>query len=733
MSDHGFGSDTPPPPPPPPPPKDEGAGGRGGAKDGADNPYEDAGGSPGQETAREETRAEDKSGNRSEDAAGDENGTLDQESPKPLPPSDEGVEDQGRPKDGADDPFDEDAHRSPVQETSEAAVDGAEDNDEVTDNDKAAAAAPDATETRTEDTETAPPATDPPTEGGPSPTEDDRPSSPPTEANRPSAAAEDDAQDPPEKKPDAPADTQQGDASTSPGDTDEPGPSETPDHIPEQRQDPDRTTRPEPDGEPASMDGATETVGEGPQSAETIEDADQVPGVPEPESVETDRSPEDPATTDAEQHTPPSRDVPQPADGAGDTGPDHSTEQVSEPQVPEQPGTPAHPDHSTESRPEGSQQPQRESGDPEGSVPSGSTDQPAAPAVDTDGDAAGAGIAVGVEGLGKAAVATVEVAGKVAAGLAMENGAAASEAQADIKPDGDAADGDNGGVRDEGGDSGGDAAGVDADTGEQSPKPDGPEPDSSDGSAVPEPAGGEEKVPAADDGEVAAGTAEDSGSQDEGGDEADPADAGRPDERHYGLTSEQRESIGLGDDSPHLARIAELDQKQGGEGHAPGRHLYPRDETLQRRLGSPAQDGQGQPVLYGPNTPYPGHIKSTRNNDPMWEPHPRPGNYPNGGQHKVGAYSTRFDQAADVIAVDEYFRSRITPEGALPQSQVPISTVLGPDGHERMTGFYRDPANPSEFLPVDFEGGTFTPTYGYDDGQWKCVSIYPNPAPGRHP
>lgn len=173
MSDHGFGSDTPPPPPPPPPPKDEGAGGRGGAKDGADNPYEDAGGSPGQETAREETRAEDKSGNRSEDAAGDENGTLDQESPKPLPPSDEGVEDQGRPKDGADDPFDEDAHRSPVQETSEAAVDGAEDNDEVTDNDKAAAAAPDATETRTEDAEAAPPVTDPPTEGGPSPAETD--------------------------------------------------------------------------------------------------------------------------------------------------------------------------------------------------------------------------------------------------------------------------------------------------------------------------------------------------------------------------------------------------------------------------------------------------------------------------------------------------------------------------------------------------------------------------------
>lgn len=664
MSDHGFGSDTPPPPPPPPPPKDEGAGGRGGAKDGADNPYEDAGGSPGQETAREETRAEDKSGNRSEDAAGDESGTLDQESPKPLPPSDEGVEDQGRPKEGADDPFDEDAHRSPVQETSEAAVDGAEDNDEVTDNDKAAAAAPDATETRTEDTETAPPATDPPTEGGPSPTEDDRPSSPPTEANRPSAAAEDDAQDPPEKKPDAPADTQQGDASTSPGDTDEPGPSETPDHIPEQRQDPDRTTRPEPDGEPASMDGATETVGEGPQSAETIEDADQVPGVPEPESVETDRSPEDPATTDAEQHTPPSRDVPQPADGAGDTGPDHSAE----------------------SHPEGSQQPQPESGDPEGSVPGGSTDQPAAPAVETDGDAAGAGIAVGVEGLGKAAVATVEVAGKVAASLAMEIGAAASEAQADIKPDGGVA---SDGVPDEGGNLHEETSGDDAAVEEQP--------------SLDEPVKAQDFV--------------DEDHIDDGAEQAERDAVGESNQ------SDTNDEITPAVDT----RISELET----QGHGPQRHLHPSTEALKERKGEPKLDANGDAILKNN-----GHIKTENHVDP--DPTASKTNSdgtPN--KHFCGDYATKFISAQEYVYAEQVMRDKAYTT-ADPNPSATIDEVFGLGGHsEKFEGYYVDPNEPLNadgsvnYLPVDFHNGLIIARFNPETGD--LITMYPDPNPERHP
>ncbi|MEV7852758.1 hypothetical protein [Streptomyces sp. NPDC088183] len=446
MSDHGSGSDAPPPPPPPPPPKDQGAGG---AKDGADDPYEDA--------------------------AGDENETLAPDAPKSLPPGDEDAQDQSGLKDGADDPYD-DPHQSPAQETSEAPVDGAEDNDGAKDNDEAAAPAPDATEPRNEDTETDPSATDPPAEDEPSSADDDQPSHPPAEPDEPSST-KDDAQGATEKKPDTPADTdtQQGDTSTPPGDTDESRPSEAPDRIPAQRQDPDRSTRQESDTATASVEETAEAGGEGSHSTGTAKDADQVPQNPEPDPVETNAAVEDPATTGTKQETPHARDVPQPSHGAGDAGPDHSAEPLPESQVPDQPETPAHPEHSAESRPDHSQQPQREPGDLVGPVPGGTTDQLAEPAADTARDAADTDFDAGVEGLGKMAVATVEAAGvvgKAAASLAMEIGAAASEAHADIKPDGRVASSDNDAVRDEGGNPGEDTPGNDADTGEQSPKPD---------------------------------------------------------------------------------------------------------------------------------------------------------------------------------------------------------------------------------------------------------------------
>jgi hypothetical protein len=61
---------------------------------------------------------------------------------------------------------------------------------------------------------------------------------------------------------------------------------------------------------------------------------------------------------------------------------------------------------------------------------------------------------------------------------------------------------------------------------------------------------------------------------------------------------------------------------------------------------------------------------------------------------------------------------------------VPISDVLGPEGHERLTGFYRDPANPDEFKQVDFTGGTIFAAYKRDgNGDLKLTTMYANPAP----
>ncbi|MFC7897517.1 hypothetical protein [Streptomyces sp. NPDC057381] len=172
-------------------------------------------------------------------------------------------------------------------------------------------------------------------------------------------------------------------------------------------------------------------------------------------------------------------------------------------------------------------------------------------------------------------------------------------------------------------------------------------------------------------------------------------------------------------------RIKELDDRQGGEGHAPGRHLYPDAQALQDRLGTPKLDSSGNPRLNSA-----GHVKSEKNIDPL---NGKRVDAVTGRKHRVGSYATRFDHAEDMVKADQYFRDEIQRTGEPPNTELPIEDVLGPEGHERFTGFYRSPVNLNEFLPVDFEGGTIRAVYRFENGDWKLTTMYANPAPGRHP
>ncbi|OIJ96665.1 hypothetical protein BIV25_17040 [Streptomyces sp. MUSC 14] len=176
-------------------------------------------------------------------------------------------------------------------------------------------------------------------------------------------------------------------------------------------------------------------------------------------------------------------------------------------------------------------------------------------------------------------------------------------------------------------------------------------------------------------------------------------------------------------------RIAELDDRQGGEGHAPGRHLHPSDDALRDRLGTVARDDQGQLKIYGPASNYHGLLKSENNIDPLTGTSV---DGVHGRVHKVGPFATRFDNAEDMVVADRYFRDEIARTGA-PPPPTPIERILGSDGYKRFTGFYRDPAEPDEFLPLDFQGGTIRPVYKFEDGGWKLTTMYADPEVGRYP
>ncbi|GAA4068422.1 hypothetical protein [Streptomyces hundungensis] len=176
-------------------------------------------------------------------------------------------------------------------------------------------------------------------------------------------------------------------------------------------------------------------------------------------------------------------------------------------------------------------------------------------------------------------------------------------------------------------------------------------------------------------------------------------------------------------------RVKALDDRQGGEGHAPGRHLYPDDEALKARLGTVLHNSSGAPVVYGPNSDYAGLLKSENNVDPLTG---TTVDGVHGGTHRVGPYATKFNNPEDMVRADQYFRDEIARTGE-PPGPTAIDQVLGAEGHERLSGYYRNPADHSEFLPVDFEGGSILPVYRIHDGEWKLHTMFSNPAPGRHP
>ncbi|MCX4748164.1 hypothetical protein OG455_22065 [Kitasatospora sp. NBC_01287] len=168
------------------------------------------------------------------------------------------------------------------------------------------------------------------------------------------------------------------------------------------------------------------------------------------------------------------------------------------------------------------------------------------------------------------------------------------------------------------------------------------------------------------------------------------------------------------------------------QGHAPGRHLDPDDPTLQRRLGTTITNPDGTPKTYTSSSSNAGHVKSKDHIDPLTG---TTVDGDTGGVHKCGPYATRYNDPKALVDVDNYMRQKISSNGgALPPTSTPIEDILGPSGHLKFTGFYKDPANPGQYLPVDFEGGNIIAVYVPDgNGGYNLVTSYANPAPGRHP
>lgn len=105
-----------------------------------------------------------------------------------------------------------------------------------------------------------------------------------------------------------------------------------------------------------------------------------------------------------------------------------------------------------------------------------------------------------------------------------------------------------------------------------------------------------------------------------------------------------------------------------------------------------------------------------------------------GKKHLCGPYSTKFKDPTDMDKVDAWYRDYIAKHGAPPATKPKVEDIFGPDGASHMTGWYKNPKNPSEYLPVDFTGGDVFALYKPDGaGGWKNTTMFPSPAPGRHP
>jgi hypothetical protein len=52
------------------------------------------------------------------------------------------------------------------------------------------------------------------------------------------------------------------------------------------------------------------------------------------------------------------------------------------------------------------------------------------------------------------------------------------------------------------------------------------------------------------------------------------------------------------------------------------------------------------------------------------------------------------------------------------------------NGHDRLTGYYHDPAAPGELKPVDFAGGSIVAVYNRDEnGDLSLYTMYADPVP----
>jgi hypothetical protein len=171
-------------------------------------------------------------------------------------------------------------------------------------------------------------------------------------------------------------------------------------------------------------------------------------------------------------------------------------------------------------------------------------------------------------------------------------------------------------------------------------------------------------------------------------------------------------------------RIDEL-RTDGPGSHGPQRHLDVSDTQLQQRLGTPVRNPDGTPQLRQD-----GFVKATDKIDPMSG---TTTDAVTGGQHRCAPIATRFDSPADYARVDSILRGRADATG-FGRQEAPINDLLGPDGHTKMTGYYIDPANPSDYLPVNFQGGSVIAQYDYDEfGNPHLHTMYPEPAPGANP
>ncbi|MEV6601722.1 hypothetical protein AB0M36_33440 [Actinoplanes sp. NPDC051346] len=168
------------------------------------------------------------------------------------------------------------------------------------------------------------------------------------------------------------------------------------------------------------------------------------------------------------------------------------------------------------------------------------------------------------------------------------------------------------------------------------------------------------------------------------------------------------------------ARLNEL----RAQGHGPQRHHDPTDEQLAARMGDPILDPQtGEPLLKDN-----GHVQAQNKIDPMTG---TTVDGVHGGVHRCGDYATRIDSPEDYVAADRYMREQIGETGPA-AARRPISEVLGPDAHERMTGYFHDPDAPGQLKRVDFTGGTIFALYEpLPNGDLKLRTLYVEPAPSN--